>query len=307
VNPTLERMIRNRYQSLKSIFKKRVQGGNYVYFKAGKQKNKPVGIFLRGGCDVAAAFACEPFIKDVLNGTCCIYRSGIGASSSQSDLLLQSLQDIPQTLTAETCEKLQINPSYFKSVLFKESFAVRAVNGMEELPKTVVVLSVGPDFARTLYRHREHGFLIDPGGWWLNQSMGNVLNDMSTVMWFNRTFKKTGRITVENSMANFTRIIELVRKRTNAHILMFNLLAVEPGDTTYDYRFRQNSNMMRRREFNLALYDLSRELDFSIIDVDKLLKRDGVREQVDFAHWPIEQFKPIAQEMFNILQDWEIF
>lgn len=308
VNPALERFLRRQYRGLKTTFKKRKQGGNYVYFRAGKQTDKPpIGIFLRGGCDVAAAFACEPFIKDVLNGTCCIYRSGIGSSSSQTDLLLQSLEGIPEALTAETCEKLQIKPSYFKPVLFKESFVVPAVNGMEEIPKTVVILSIGPDFARTLYRHREHGFLVDPGGWWLNQSMGSVLNDMSSVMWFNKTFKKVGRISAEDSMANFTRIIQLIRERTGAHIMMFNLLGVEPGDSTYNFRYRQNSNMMRRREFNLALYDLSRQLDLSIIDVDRILKREGVEEQVDFAHWPIDRFKPVAEEMFGILREREIF
>lgn len=307
INPTLERLLRDQYRTLKSTFKKRVQGGNYIYFRAGKPKHEPVGIFLRGGCDVAAAFACEPLIQTVLNGTCCIYRSGIGASSTHTDLLLQSLEKIPESYTAETCKKLEISPSYFKPVLFRESFAVPAINGMEELPKTVVVLSIGPDFARTLYRHREHGFLVDPGGWWLNQSMSNVIKDDSNVMWFSKNFKKVGRITVERSMANFSRIIELVRQRTGAQIMMFNLLGVEPKDETYNYRYRQNSNMMRRREFNLALYDLSRQLDFSIIDVDRILKREGVEEQVDFAHWPIDRFKPVAEEMFTIFQEREIF
>jgi hypothetical protein len=177
---------------------------------------------------------------------------------------------------------------------------------MEEFPKSVVVLSIGPDFARTLYRHREHGFLIDPGGWWLNQSMAGVLKDMSSVMWFNKTFAKVGRITVEESMANFTRIIELIRERTGAYVMVFNLLGVEPGDLTHNFQHVKNSNMMRRRAFNLALYDLSQQLDFSVVDIDRLLKRNGVEEQVDFAHWPLERFGPVAQEMFRIMRDREI-
>jgi hypothetical protein len=257
---------------------------------------------------MAAGLACEPFIQPVLqNSGCCIYKSGIGAASSHSSLLLQSLEDIPQELIKETSEKLQVNVSYFKPVLFRPTFAIPGIYGaMEEFPKTVVVLSIGPDFARTLYRHREHGFLIDPGGWWLNQNMGQVLKDNASVMWFNKNFKKVGRLTAEESMKNLTRIIELVREQTGAYLLVFNLLAVEPGDSTHNFRFVQASNMVRRREFNLALYDLSRQLDFSVVDVDRILKREGVKEQVDFAHWPLERFKPVAQEMFQILRDREI-
>jgi hypothetical protein len=270
------------------------------------QREQRLGIFLRGGCDVAAGMACEPFIQPELKGACAIYKSGIGASSSHTQLLLQTLENIPQEWTAESLEKLHLRPSYFKPSLFRKSFVVPGTHGMEEFPKSVVVLSIGPDFARTLYRHREHGFLIDPGGWWLNQSMAGVLKDMSSVMWFNKTFAKVGRITVEESMANFTRIIELIRERTGAYVMVFNLLGVEPGDLTHNFQHVKNSNMMRRRAFNLALYDLSQQLDFSVVDIDRLLKRNGVEEQVDFAHWPLERFGPVAQEMFRIMRDREI-
>jgi hypothetical protein len=309
-NSSVERFLKRQYQTVKATFQKRRQGANYVHFWSSARYEKRVGIFLRGGCDMAAGLACEPFIQPVLdkNTGCCIYKSGIGASSSHSSLLLQALEDIPPHLINETAEKLKVKLSYFKPVLFRPSFAVPGIyGGMEEFPKSVVVLSIGPDFARTIYRHREHGFLIDPGGWWLNQNMGQVLKDNSSVMWFNKNFKKVGRLTAEESMKNMTRIIELVRERTGgAHMIVFNLLAVEPGDNTHNFRFVQASNMMRRREFNLALYDLSRQLDFSVMDVDRILKREGVKEQVDFAHWPLERFKPVAQEMFHILRDREI-
>ena len=34
---------------------------------------------------------------------------------------------------------------------------------------------------RTGYRHKEHGFVVDPGGDWLNQSLDAVLNDLASV------------------------------------------------------------------------------------------------------------------------------
>ncbi|MCI0394407.1 MAG: hypothetical protein L0332_13370 [Chloroflexi bacterium] len=306
-NPILERFLRRQYQNVRAAFQKRQQGRNYVTFWSGRRNNRRIGIYLRGGCDVPAAFACEPFIEPVLNGTCCIYKSGIGASSSHSSLLLQSLEEIPQESFNLALEKLRLKPGYFRPVLFHETFTVPGIHGLEEFPKTVVVLSIGPDFARTLYRHREHGFLVDPGGWWLNQSMDRVLNDMLSVMWFNKNFEKVGRLSAEESMANFTRIIQLVREHTGAYILVFNVLGIEPGDLTHNFQFVGSSNMVRRREFNLALYDLSRQLDFSVVDVDRILKREGVQEQVDFAHWPLERFKPVAQEMFQMMREREIF
>ena len=150
--------------------------------------------------------------------------------------------------------------------------------------------------------------MVDPGGWWLNQNMSNVLDDLSSVQWFNKNFKKIGKISLEESRENFRRLIGLLRERTGVkHVMIFNMLGMEPGEQIYNYQFVRDPQVIRRRQFNLMLTDLSRELDFSIIDVDKILKSLGVKEQVDFAHWPIDRFEPVAREVYRVMDDMNLF
>ena len=127
-----------------------------------------------------------------------------------------------------------------------------------------------------MYRHREHGYLLDPGGFWLGSDMATVLGDLDKVKWFAANFKKLGRIKVEDALANFERIISLLRTRVGAEVLVANALVVDPGITTFDYRLSHSPHTSRRREFVLGLIDLSRKLDFPVLDIDSLTKRDGV-------------------------------
>ncbi len=114
---------------------------------------------------------------------------------------------------------------------------------------------------------------------------------------------KVGRLAVEQFVANFTRVIQLVQRNTNARILVFNTLTVDPGSVTHNYQFVNNCHALRRREFQLALIELSRTLDFSIIDIDLILKRVGVRTQVDFGHPPPAFNALIAQEMVRLFRE----
>ncbi len=292
-----------RVRGIKGRLRKRRQGDNYITFWSGDPRRRRLGIYVYGGCDLMAIFAAEARIRAVLNGTCCLYRGGIGASSARSDILLQTLADYPREVLAPVMEKLSLPAAYFRPHLFGERFEVPQKNGFSTYRKQVIALSIAPDVVRTAYQHREHGFLVDPGGWWLNQNMENVLADMQTVAWFQRSFRKLGRLDVEESISNWGRIIALIREKTTAEVVLFNTLGVEPGDRSYDYQFVRRAPVIRRRQFNLALYELSRQLDFSIVDIDRLLKREGVQQQVDFAHWPIERFDPIAEEFFAVLQE----
>lgn len=304
----VEGFFKRQIKGLKAKIDKRYQGHNFVYFWNGSPRRKRVGIYMRGGCDLGAIFACEPFIEPQLNGTCAIYRSGFGAASCRSDILLQTLETFPQELLDEVAEKLKLNPRYFEADLFEPTFNVPGSTGPEEFEKSVVILSLGPDLVRSVYRHREHGFVVDPGGWWLNQNMGNVLEDLSAVTWFNKNFKKMGKISLEESRKNFTKLIELIRERSGTkHIMIFNMLGMEPGEQVYNYQFVRDPQVIRRRQFNLMLSDLSRELDFSIVDIDKILKSLGVKEQVDFAHWPLDRFEPVAREVHRIMNEMGLF
>jgi hypothetical protein len=192
---------------------------------------------------------------------------------------------------------------YFEPRLFGPTFSVP---GFGEFPKTVVVLSMAADVVRTVYRHRESGLLVDPGGWWLEQSMDRVLANLSTVRWFRENFEKVGRLSIEESHANLGKVVSTLAAATGAHIIVFNTLTVEPGTSTHSYQLVENPMTVRLRRFNLSLVELSRTLGFSIIDIDRILKREGVREQVDFAHFTPERFRPIAVELHRVLVELDV-
>lgn len=284
-------------------------GGRYTLVSSRSDPDAArVGIYLRGGCDLPALFAITPLLRENITGTCCISRDPIQVAGSRSDFLLEQLErPVPAARAAmeEVGRRLQLSPTYFGDDLFCHDFTVSQLGGIA-FPKTVVVLSAGADFSRTLYRHREHGFLVDPGGFWLDTDFKGVLRDSATVDWFRANFHSVGRMTRESFVESFGRLIEEVRRRTGAHIMVFNMLTVDPADLTHSYRLMRQSDTVRRREFTVSLTELSQRYDFDVVDVDRILKLGGVREQVDFAHFSEAQFGPIAKEAYRILRERQI-
>jgi hypothetical protein len=283
-----------------------IRGNGYIVFRCGDQQDRRIGIFVKGSCDLNSVFACQPLISPILNGTCCIFKEGIVANA-RSDYILQCLQGIPPALVQPVLERFHLTPDYFQTQFFHEDFAVEVKGRLECFPKVVVILSIMPDVSSALYRHKEHHYVIDPRGWWLTNSVEAVMNNLTGVSWFRKHFEYIGKIGVETFQTNFSTIIERIKKRTRAHIMIFNSLTVEPEDKTHNYQFIKKSDMIRHREFNLALVDLSRKLDFSIVDVDRILKRYGIKRQLDIRHFPQEYYKPIATEVVRIMRQVGIF
>ena len=187
--------------------------------------------------------------------------------------------------------------------MFEPTFRLPGYGYLGDFPKQVVVLSMAADLVRSVYQHREHGLLVDPGGWWLNQDLSLVLSNLDKVTWFRENFKKLGKLPIEQFQANYRRLIPAIKERTGAQVVILNSLEVEPGSQVHNYELSVNAGTERRRAFNLALVDLSRELDFSILDVDRIMKKRGVEEQVDFAHFTTEGFRPLGEEMSRIFRD----
>jgi hypothetical protein len=176
---------------------------------------------------------------------------------------------------------------------------------MGAFPKSVVVLSLVPNVIRTLHRHRVHGYLLDPGAWWLDEK-GATKGETDVLKWLRKTFTRAGRLTVDEFVESFSKVIIAVREHTGAHVLVFNVLTVEPGFQTHSYRLRPNPDGLRRREFNIALAELSRQLGFHVVDVDRALKRYGIDSQQDFDHIPADAGRPIAVEALRILRELEV-
>ncbi|WP_334811813.1 tetratricopeptide repeat protein [Nostoc sp.] len=279
---------------------------NHIIFWSDSHQENKIGIYMMGGCDLPSVFSCVPLIKPILKGTCCIIKEG-QIEKSRSDILLQNLKKSPQNLLAPVLEKFYLPDNFFENQLSKPDFCVSHGSGIEEFPKQVIILSIAADVARVVYQHREHGFLIDPSGWWNNQRMDLMLRDLSSANWFRKYFVSLGRMTLETFIDNLTQLIKEIRQVTNAHILVFNTLTIEPGNIIHNYQFVKRPESLRRREFNLALIELSRKLNFWIVDVDKVLKQSRTKNMIDFVHFPVELYQPIGQEVFKILEELEIF
>ena len=286
------------------------RGKNFVAFWSEKGWESRIGIFMQGGCHLVLMFPCKALIKQALKGTCCIVHEG-SAADSHTELLLQGLRDdLPQDCTQEVIRKLNLPPDYFRPRLFEPTFVVPGLNGPEEYPKNVVILDSGPDAVRTLYRHRQHGFLVDPGGGWLNglnEGLEHILNDLSVVGWFRKHFVRVEQISVEKHLENLTRIVTLVKKNTGAHVLILNNVTVEPDSSLHSYQFVKNAQMMRRLELNLALVELSRKVDVFVLDADRILKNAGIRTGRDWDHFHPKINLLLAERAARIMRSVGVF
>lgn len=261
------------------------------------------GIYLRGACDVPSLFTLAPLVIDELEGSLCIHASGNGVSDARSDLLLQTHSGVSELFAEEIRVRFDYPPAYFAPILFEPRFSIRGLpGGAVDFPKSVVVLSVLPDISRTMYRHRETGYLIDPGTAWLSR-VSTALKDLSFVKWFSERFEPIGRISLEEFADNYRRLIPLIEYETGARVLVFNSLEIKPGDPTYDYSLRNLESATRRRRFNIVLAELAGELGFRIVDVDRVLKQQGVDREVDFSHYPVRQMRAVGIEALRILRE----
>lgn len=294
-------------------------GFNFLHVAVKAQREPRLGIFMKGSCDLPSMYVMAPLIRERLlqngRGSCCIHLQGNGASDARPDILLQTLDDIPADLVDDvTSSKVldggesvddgpgpNLAPEYFEPRLFEPTFSVPDNPELGVFPKTVVVLSVAPGLARSAYQHRTKGYLVDPGGFWLNESMSKVLADGRRAAWFKENFRNVGKLSVDEFYESFGRVILTVRERTGAHVLVMSSLVVDPKSPLHNFQFAGNSLTVRRRRFDVALRRLSAELDFPIVDVDRILKREGIDGQVDAGHFPTERMKPIAAEGFRIL------
>src|SRR5436309_1173672 len=88
-------------------------GDNFVLLRGEAPAERRIGIYLRGGCHLHSVFACAPMIHPVLRGSCCIIHEG-NAARCQSDLELQTLQDVPPEWARPAVEKFRLGADYFR-------------------------------------------------------------------------------------------------------------------------------------------------------------------------------------------------
>jgi hypothetical protein len=297
---TTLRKLRNRAQFRTSGLSKQT---TYVVFRGDETR---IGVYGFGGCDTWAIAESGPWLRRTTTATGAAWAAG-RAQYTRSDLMLQAIDGVDLNAVAEVSERLQLERPTFQPVLLEPRFTVPGHEHLGSFPKDVVVLTISSDLSRILYRHKEHGFLVDPGGFWLSADIKDALGDLDTVKWFAKHFEKTGRTTVDQTMSNMERLVTLIRQRLGAEVVFFNCLTVDPGRQVFDYKLSHSPHRTRRREFGLALVELSRKMDFSIVDADRILKGVGVSGLGDFVKYMPEHKKAIAAEFVRVLREREVF
>jgi hypothetical protein len=159
-----------------------------------------------------------------------------------------------------------------------------------------IVLSIQPDIATNLLRHRQDGYLLHPGD----------LGDCAPLdrEWLRASFEPVAALDVTESMTNFRDIVGRCQSRSGVPILIYNLSSVVPGDQVHCHAGLGDILSTRIKRFNLGLIELSQQTGISIVDVDAIVARHGAdRLKIDALHLNAEGCRLVAEEVVSILND----
>ncbi len=159
-----------------------------------------------------------------------------------------------------------------------------------------IILSIQPDLTTGLLKHKREGFLF-----YASERANWTADDRQ---WLASEFVPAAILQPEESMSHFTAIIERIRHRSPAPILIYNLSPVIPGEALHCYQGLDETYSTRIRKFNLGLIELSRKTGISIVDVESLLARKGAEAlKLDAVHLTSEGYRFVAEEVVRILGD----
>ena len=207
---------------------------------------------------------------------------------TRSDALLEATGSVPADLAQRA---LRLDPHSPASQFSVALFATNA---------DAIVLSVQPDVAMPLARHRQQRYLLHPGHWqsWPEEDR----------RWLRDDFAPEGPLDVAASMRNLALIVARIRRHSIAPILVYNVCSVVPGDTVHCHAGLGDTLATRIRRFNVGVIELSQRTGISVIDVDAVVARAGAeRLQLDAFHLNAEGCRRVAEEVVRVLDDLGVF
>lgn len=294
------------------IFRKSIEQTNNIRRSVilwnNKKSKQRIGIFVKGSCDLNSIFLATPALQKLLKGYACIFMEGGGIVTGRSDFILQCLEENgSNSVIQEISNNLNVPRERFTTQILEKNVHENVNKHTHIFPKKVIILSMLGNIMRDMYRHKKTGFLVDPGVWWLNNPMNDVLSKMETAGWIRNNFEKTGKMDVPTFQSTFSTLVMRIKNETDAHLIVYNALTVDPGDRAHNYQFMNSAPTIRYREFNVALMELSKKLNFSIVDVDRILKKYGVKNQKEIMHWQPECAQIVGSESIRVMREIGIF
>ncbi len=203
---------------------------------------------------------------------------------TRSDALLHSDGAVPKAMAGRT---LPMGSYPAASQFSRAIFETKA---------DAIIFSIQPDIATSLVRHRTEGFYLYPSEveQWSAEDR----------QWLKSDFERVPGLEAAASMANLTAMIELIRKQSEASILIYNMSPITPGETIHCYQGMGEVYSTRIRKFNLGLIELSERTGVSLIDVDSILARNGADSlKIDPVHLTAPAYRLIAEEVARVLED----
>jgi hypothetical protein len=158
------------------------------------------------------------------------------------------------------------------------------------------VLTIQPDIAVQPWRHRREGyaFVAAERASWSDEDR----------RWFDASFEPMGPLAPHAAMDALGTVVERLRARGDAPILVYNVSSVVPGDSIHCHLGVGETLATRIRRFNVALADFSARTGVSVVDVDAIVARAGAdRLKLDAFHLNAEGCRAVAEEVVRILDD----
>jgi hypothetical protein len=226
----------------------------------------------RGFCDLVAEKYAGAFEIELIHEPC-----------PRSDVFLQ---------------QLEAGPPPEELVRLAPDLAAQFHTRLDEQPVDVVVLAIQPDIAVRAWRHRQGGYVVCPPSNWQEAW------DPERRAGFTSRFEPIGVIPTTQAAENFIRLVQRIKERIEAHVLVYNCSTIDPHDHIDNYHGKEDNNELRTHKLNLALMQLSVEEGISIIDVDRLTAEMGGQENVlSWCGYSDEAYEAIGQEFLRVLED----
>jgi hypothetical protein len=252
-----------------------------------------LNIFAKGNVDVHDSLhSCRIGGELLWNGMNDIVRQRFGATVrlrhetwTRSDAILLANGTVPSEIEEH---KLGLGSYPAQSQFSAGLFETSDTDGF--------ILSILGETATTLVRHKQKGFLFYPAEvekW-----------SVADRDWLKSDFTRLELLDIETSMRNLRAIIDRIRQRSEAPILVYNVSSVVPGETVHCLQGLGEIYSTRCRRFNLGLAEISEEVGISIVDVDSIIARAGVDKlKIDAMHLTADGYRLVAEEVVRILVD----
>ncbi|MEM7330652.1 MAG: hypothetical protein AAF490_01080 [Chloroflexota bacterium] len=254
-----------------------------------KMGGKPtINLFLKGHDDLATYLLEEDRVNTQISES---YNdrfqfNTVVESAATADLLWQSLTgiDLPTDLAVHGLDTPAI----------KAQFASQLV----ESDADIIALTIVPELTQASWRHNEQGYLLCPPANWQESWTP------AQQAWFSENFTQNALASADAYKTKMTEVIQLLKEKTSAHLIMFGSSSFDPGDLTHNLANKEDTLTMRTHRLNLVMLELSFSQGLTFIDVDRLLAEEGCADHVLAAmQYTTQAHESICREFMHIIAD----